>query len=289
MESSNGDAVPGAQVLIEPVDGGGAFSTYANAAGVFRFAYAPARFFLRANAVSFQPAGRPVDLIQEPPIGRLRLEPKASSEETETTVVTSGPLESGWGASWSSVYEVCADARPGFRIRSHSFRLKGDRSCGAWADCSPTQNSDSRVCWGFRLQGHSELVALGQGARQSEGVLEVVLERTQRRSRGATTVFIQCTDQTEPLAKQLRARLVSDGWRVAELQSLSAPFFTRIVLNSGPESDASETHQLLQTIQAVVAQDRERTPLPIIAAGESDAPTGTIEVWLTRQITRQTR
>jgi hypothetical protein len=58
---------------------------------------------------------------------------------------------------------------------SQSFKLSGDRTCGAWAECILATSTPQQVCWKFRLQGHAEWPPPGQG--QSEGILSVIWER----------------------------------------------------------------------------------------------------------------
>ena len=96
----------------------------------------------------------------------------APSAPTEQSfVVQSGPKLSGVMKAFSEPYELCGNAPPGYKIKSSDFRLVGDRSCGAWSECTETKKTDAQVCWQFRLQGHDELPYPGQ--RTSEGVLRV--------------------------------------------------------------------------------------------------------------------
>jgi hypothetical protein len=90
----------------------------------------------------------------------------------EVFVVSSGPLLSGAGKSFSSPYPLCADAPAGYKITKAEFRLVGDRSCGGWAECAEVSRTETRVCYQFRLQGHDELPSPGQ--RTSEGILKIV-------------------------------------------------------------------------------------------------------------------
>jgi hypothetical protein len=96
--------------------------------------------------------------------------PAPSSEQIQVT--RSGLKLSGRGKFFSDWYVLCsADLPAGAKIVAHELTLSGDRQCGAWAECQPTDTSDSKVCYRFRLQGHDEWPAPGQG--QSEGVLTV--------------------------------------------------------------------------------------------------------------------
>ncbi len=95
----------------------------------------------------------------------------SSESSTQDFIVSSGPKPSGAMKNFSDWYELCADAPPGFRILKSDFRLVGDRTCGAWAECTQSLTSDQRTCWRFRLQGHDE--APPPGIRETEGVLHV--------------------------------------------------------------------------------------------------------------------
>ena len=87
-------------------------------------------------------------------------------------VFSSGPKASGLGASWSAPYELCSEPPPeGYIISSAEFNLRGDRSCGAWSECTESQRSADRVCWTFRLQGHNEWFPPREAF--SEGILKV--------------------------------------------------------------------------------------------------------------------
>lgn len=111
-------------------------------------------------------ASSPVDYS----LPKLKLE--ASTPQIRQ-VYTSGPKESGLLNKWSEWYELCSDIAPkGLSLATTQFELRGDRSCGAWAECRSTRQTPSQGCWEFRLQGHEEW----KPARPSysEGVLRVV-------------------------------------------------------------------------------------------------------------------
>jgi hypothetical protein len=83
---------------------------------------------------------------------------------------------SGVGANWGPTYQICSDpGRSGYRVVRAEFQLNGDRHCGAWSECQEVQRNGSRVCWEFRLQGHSERSGEDSLARGT-GVLTVTFE-----------------------------------------------------------------------------------------------------------------
>lgn len=95
---------------------------------------------------------------------------------------TSGMQNSGVWAAYSPYYVLCGDAPNGQRIVAHQFSLRGDRTCGAWAECGLIEKSATRICYQFRMQGHNQNQALlgvgnpNSGVRQSEGVLKLTTE-----------------------------------------------------------------------------------------------------------------
>lgn len=93
----------------------------------------------------------------------------------------SGPQPSGEGGAFGPTTVLCSKAPPadGYTIKSESFELVGDRRCNAWSECRQTEKSPTRVCYSFRMQGHSEWTGpfnLGRnnGSATSEGVLSVL-------------------------------------------------------------------------------------------------------------------
>lgn len=289
VEARDGNPLVAAQVIVEPLDGGTPLVAYTDSRGSFRFSYfATSAFVLRANAYGFQPQGFMVDLAKGEVPARIVLLPLpplrgSDKEQSQTIEKRSGRQNSGWGADWSSLYTLCAEAPDGFRIRSHAFRLEGDRSCGAWAECRPLEQADSRVCWGFRLQGHSEGVVFGQAVRASEGVLTVTVEPARGQGArppdgAAVTVYILCGPPTERAATALRSALVSEGWRVAELQALGVRFPSRIVRAGSIEGGVAKG--VAQLIAAVRERAPSQEPLPTVSRLEPDAPPEVVEIWL---------
>ncbi len=290
VETTDGKPLVAAQVIVEPLDGGSPLVAYTDSRGSFRFPYfATSAFVLRANAYGFQPQGFSVDLVKGEPFGRITLlplppSPGSQKEQVQTIEKRSGRQNSGWGADWSSLYTLCAEAPGGYRIRSHAFRLEGDRTCGAWAECMPLEQTDARVCWGFRLQGHSEGVVFGQAVRASEGVLTVTVESARGQGArpsdrtAAVTVYILCTPSTERTATELRSALVSEGWRVAELQALGVRFPSRLV--RAERIDGGTATSVSQLIAAVRERGSSLQPLPTVSREEPNAPPGVVEIWL---------
>jgi hypothetical protein len=283
VETKDGQPLGAAQVIVEPRDGASPAVAYTNPQGLFRIDYVPGpAVLLRANAFGFQPRAIPVDLQKEGPTVRIRLSPVAPESAVKTVTVTSGPKSSGWGADWSSVYSTCGETEPGYRIRTHSFRLQGDRSCGAWAECMPLEQSDTRVCWGFRLQGRSEGAAFQQAVRASEGVLTLTLERASPAPRPHVTAYVLCSPSTRTTALELRSALTAGGWRVAELQSLDAPFTSRIV--SGEEAGSEAAAEVERIIRAARDQLAKARGGPVVLSSVSrlgtEAPPGVVEIWL---------
>jgi hypothetical protein len=91
-----------------------------------------------------------------------------------TKPFSSGPKVSGAGKNYSGQYELYSDpAPPGYKIGKYSYGLTGDRSCGNWATCAASIESD-RVVLRFSLQGHNEWPSPGQGL--TEGHLVVTYE-----------------------------------------------------------------------------------------------------------------
>lgn len=86
---------------------------------------------------------------------------------------------------WCSV--SAAQPKPGYRIKSASFGLEGDRSCSgndfdrdveeASAECRLTARTDSQVTWQFKMLGHTE--GARNTAEKSFGKLVAVYEKTQ--------------------------------------------------------------------------------------------------------------
>jgi len=99
--------------------------------------------------------------------------------EYDLKVYSSGAKASGPGASFSQWYELCNDPQPpGWQIEETSFTLTGDRQCNAWSECKQVDTGDpKKVCWQFRMQGHSEQAGFfnqgNTGIQFSTGLLNV--------------------------------------------------------------------------------------------------------------------
>jgi len=110
------------------------------------------------------------DLARDPAIVFREFTP-ATSSPTEK-VITSGQKLSGSGKQFSEWYTLCTPENPsGYVIEHADFHLVGDRRCGAWAECEPVDQSGTKACFRFRMQGHDESAAGPQ--RISEGVIEI--------------------------------------------------------------------------------------------------------------------
>jgi len=102
------------------------------------------------------------------------------SPELEKKAYSSGSKPSGPGAGFSEWYELCNDPQPaGWTVSESSFTLTGDRQCNAWSECKQTTNEPTKVCWEFRMQGHSEQAGGwfnqgNTGIQFSTGILNVL-------------------------------------------------------------------------------------------------------------------
>jgi hypothetical protein len=97
------------------------------------------------------------------------IEVSAPAEEIQQ-VTTSGPKPSGSADSFSPWYVLCSSPAPlGYKIFGVEFKLSGDRTCGAWAECQQISRTDQNVCYWFRMQGHSEL-RVGRGQKGPDGL-----------------------------------------------------------------------------------------------------------------------
>jgi hypothetical protein len=102
----------------------------------------------------------------------------AVAPQFEQRVYSSGARASGPGAAFSNWYDLCNDPPPeGWMIEQASFVLTGDRQCNAWSECRQTVNEPRRVCWQFRMQGHSEQTSFlnpgNTGIQFSTGILTI--------------------------------------------------------------------------------------------------------------------
>jgi hypothetical protein len=94
-------------------------------------------------------------------------------------------MPSGEGQEFGPLYTLCSDSpscsppspKSGYFIQSEHFSLEGDRQCGAWSECSKIESSTDKVCYSFRMQGHSEwrgpFGVGGGGVAMSRGILNV--------------------------------------------------------------------------------------------------------------------
>jgi len=99
-----------------------------------------------------------------------------SEVEIVTETFRSGPRASGMGRNFSDWYTLCSPTLPpGSEIIKTSYRLEGDRQCGAWSECRLGETSPTRVCLEFRLQGHDEVVP--PRTFESEGYLTVAYRK----------------------------------------------------------------------------------------------------------------
>lgn len=114
---------------------------------------------------------------------KVELQPSAKEKPTPKEFVTetleygTGELPSGAHADYSPWYSLCSDNEPAeWTIADSTFALTGDRSCtSGWAECKKTTDSDTKVCYQFRMQGHSEQNSHGDtGIQYSRGHLKVV-------------------------------------------------------------------------------------------------------------------
>jgi len=102
--------------------------------------------------------------------------PQPGVESGIPRVQSSGPRPSGLGSAYSEWYELCSEPTPqGYIIRNVEFRLDGDRSCGAWAECRESRRTPDTVCYQFRLQGHNEWFP--PRPAYTQGILRVVLAK----------------------------------------------------------------------------------------------------------------
>jgi len=99
--------------------------------------------------------------------------PTPAPGQFERRAYSSGALPSGPSDLFSQWYTLCNDPVPeGWTIAEQSFVLTGDRECNAWSECKQIENTPTRACWQFRMQGHNEQV--GTGIQFSTGVLKIL-------------------------------------------------------------------------------------------------------------------
>jgi hypothetical protein len=133
---------------------------------------------------------RPVGSGSVEPSGGTRTNESLINPRAVTSVCRSGPMPSGIGRDFSQPYSLCSDSpscspappRQGYVIESEHFELTGDRRCNAWSNCQREASStNTRVCYQFQMQGHSEWQGPfglgGSGVAYSEGILTVLWGR----------------------------------------------------------------------------------------------------------------
>jgi len=113
-----------------------------------------------------------------PPLPKVDQKPEAPKEfVNDTTNYATGEMPSGAHADYSPWYTLCSDNQPAeWTIVDSTFTLTGDRSCtSGWAECRKSTDTDTKVCFQFRMQGHSEQNSHGDtGIQYSTGHLKVV-------------------------------------------------------------------------------------------------------------------
>lgn len=96
------------------------------------------------------------------------------------TIVWTKTLErwSGTGRDFSGWYSLSSEpAPPHYALVADTFRLEGDRSCGAWAECQRVHVDKSKATWQFRMQGHDETFPAKAAA--SMGILQTTYSLTE--------------------------------------------------------------------------------------------------------------
>ena len=97
---------------------------------------------------------------------------------TTVETYTSDQVASGDCGNFGNWATLCSPDKPaGWTIVDQNFQLKGDRAGCAWAECQLAQPPTStKVCYKFRMQGHSEECGHSgnTGIHNSYGELHVV-------------------------------------------------------------------------------------------------------------------
>jgi hypothetical protein len=77
---------------------------------------------------------------------------------TTTIQKSSREMPSGACDGYSTWYELCSDSQAAdWQIVAENFQLRGNRSCTTGnAECRKSIDTPTKVCYEFRLQGHSE-------------------------------------------------------------------------------------------------------------------------------------
>jgi hypothetical protein len=111
------------------------------------------------------------------PLAELPPLPKIVEKVATNTTCQSPEQPSGRCGDYSGWYELCSDPQPvGWEAVSDNFQLVGNRSCtSGWAECRRSVNTPTRICWQFRMQGHSEECGHSgnTGIQYSKGILAV--------------------------------------------------------------------------------------------------------------------
>jgi hypothetical protein len=111
------------------------------------------------------------DATGKPPIEKSS--PQSLSQRQAFTFETAS-VPSGARKEFGNWVELCGHVPPSLKIIDVAFRLEGDRSCGAWAECAETRRTQTEACWHFRTQGHDEVA--DSGIRMSRGILTLIGE-----------------------------------------------------------------------------------------------------------------
>lgn len=198
LKGAEGELVVGADVYLGIPE---ISSKQTDAFGIAHFENIPSTFkgrlghvtvrkdgFLPPKASDYPIAIQPRDWKDPFLVSITRILPSAPpptpspAKEKITEVYRSGSLPSGPGKAWSQFYTLCSrDPPPGYVIESATFKLVGDRNCGAWANCSEDSRTPTQVCWKFQMQGHDEWASArfgpfevgggSSGIASSEGIL----------------------------------------------------------------------------------------------------------------------
>jgi len=95
---------------------------------------------------------------------------------------------SGHGDAWSSWYSLSSPVpKRGFEVESVEFVLRGDRRCGAWAECERVRSSAAGETWRFRMQGHDEDLELEELSVTLDDGLKI---KVKMKGRAATSTGI---------------------------------------------------------------------------------------------------
>jgi hypothetical protein len=105
------------------------------------------------------------DSVVLEPLAKLGPTELAPIIVTETYDDPAGERPSGECDNYSVYYSVCTPEKPaGWKIVNCNFSLSGNRAYGAaGAEAKEQSKSETRICWQFRLQGHSEECRGGHG------------------------------------------------------------------------------------------------------------------------------